>query len=705
MKTATEKYNAVLEGKMAKQEFVRQMRQQFPNFVSQFNGFDDSVQILKNKGMIFEAKKEKDNGYKVPEVNIPLDAIERGVDMELEAAGIDSAGNVTKEQYLEAKRKALHNLKKDMNHYINLIAKESSKVNKNDKMIQTKRGAQDKDTYNSMKKANLKEGIHDRDMFQSPVGHIKNTSKQDQEYIDSIRARFKKPTVVINGKQVDVSSIEIDGVDKSQGYDDGTSEAYAVAAQFIDGTDLTERELDMLTDKYSDVIHDLAVDTFHESFSKKQQLKETAITLKKKYGQIDGFNNILKEFLENVVKGGTKDFDKYIDGSYKMLQEANHIKVEEGIFNRLKTKAAGVGANVKTKVSNVGAAIKGDKSKIVDPKAAQVIKKVSYTAGSFIKKLDDFRNDLEKTFPSQEWNKLPQGMDKAMKLYWQKIGNFRDLLHSFQSLNPENAQRILSAWGEYESSINEEFSEFKNYDDSIGGIYIRLDELQKYIAKNEPEYIPHIEKIRRSFRNLDDAMVYGPDSQPEVDEAKKAKKDYDKDGKIESPRAEYKGSKDRAIKAAMGKQDQLKEAVKTIIKKVLTEGTINEAATATLSKYGEEYSGFAGVKQIINQLENYVTEIESFYDRLNNKVQDTFDKIGEVENEEGLKVGGFIAPAIKSAFMQDLKPVQKSFLTDIELPQVKSVSQADISMSEMEGEFEEPKRTVFSPVAESKRRR
>jgi hypothetical protein len=29
--TATEKYRAVLEGKMAKREFVRQMRQQYPS--------------------------------------------------------------------------------------------------------------------------------------------------------------------------------------------------------------------------------------------------------------------------------------------------------------------------------------------------------------------------------------------------------------------------------------------------------------------------------------------------------------------------------------------------------------------------------------------------------------------------------------------------------------------------------------------------
>ena len=47
--TATEKYNAVLEGNMARREFVRQMRQQFPMYVSQYNGFDDTVQILKKQ--------------------------------------------------------------------------------------------------------------------------------------------------------------------------------------------------------------------------------------------------------------------------------------------------------------------------------------------------------------------------------------------------------------------------------------------------------------------------------------------------------------------------------------------------------------------------------------------------------------------------------------------------------------------------------
>ena len=48
-----ENYKAVVEGRLAKGEFVRQMRQQFPDLISQFNGYDDTVQILKNKQVIF----------------------------------------------------------------------------------------------------------------------------------------------------------------------------------------------------------------------------------------------------------------------------------------------------------------------------------------------------------------------------------------------------------------------------------------------------------------------------------------------------------------------------------------------------------------------------------------------------------------------------------------------------------------------------
>ena len=124
--TATEKYNAVLEGSMAKREFVRQMRQQYPMYVSQYNGFDDTVQILKNRNMIFEASKPAFSGVKVyddrPALTYSLDALERGIRIELMAAGKELPNDyITPEEYAKAEKKAKDNLEKDCNHYINLF--------------------------------------------------------------------------------------------------------------------------------------------------------------------------------------------------------------------------------------------------------------------------------------------------------------------------------------------------------------------------------------------------------------------------------------------------------------------------------------------------------------------------------------------------------------------------------------------------------
>ena len=59
MKTLQEKYNAILEGNFSKAQFVRDARMELPNLITQFNGFKDTTAILKNRGMIFEAEKEK----------------------------------------------------------------------------------------------------------------------------------------------------------------------------------------------------------------------------------------------------------------------------------------------------------------------------------------------------------------------------------------------------------------------------------------------------------------------------------------------------------------------------------------------------------------------------------------------------------------------------------------------------------------------
>ena len=148
-----------------------------------------------------------------------------------------------------------------------------------------------------------------------------------------------------------------------------------------------------------------------------------------------------------------------------------------------------------------------------------------------------------------------------------------------------------------------------------------------------------------------------------------------------------------------------KESVKAIITKVLEEGVVNEAATQELAKMADSYAGFEGMKAVVMSLQDIVTDIERYYDNTRSKIQKAFNSMGEVRNEEGLKVGGFLAPAIESAFNKDLRPaIKKGFTKGLDQPKVKVLSQADLDAARMGGSMSEaePKQTVYSPVNEKK---
>ena len=181
MKTLTEKYNLVLEGKFNKKQFVRDARLAHPQLVTQYNGYDDTVTILKNRGYIFESldkyKEEKlpvyDNGVTEADRH-PLEAIERGVDYELEKKGFNTIKpDFTEEDHSKAKEKVLANLEKNPNFYYNILADEPTKVSKNRKDVMKpaeEKNAVDKD--NGMVKANLKESVNEGRRPKSKGGKV-----------------------------------------------------------------------------------------------------------------------------------------------------------------------------------------------------------------------------------------------------------------------------------------------------------------------------------------------------------------------------------------------------------------------------------------------------------------------------------------------------------------------------------------------------
>jgi len=221
--TVTEKYRAVQEGSLAKSEFVRQMRQSYPMYVSPVSDYNSTVQILKNRSLLFEAKEEVDDSFKYSD-----DSLRRAIDIELEAAGLMSHQSVSGEDQAKAKKKAIENLKKDPLHYYHLIAGESSKVDKHDKEAETKRGAGDVDTFNGLKKATLKEG-HPK--------HADGTPKSNAEMTDDERENFYN---------------DLDSVDKVDEKNYANFTAKKIKSDFKKATDSDIGGIDTSLDPYED---------------------------------------------------------------------------------------------------------------------------------------------------------------------------------------------------------------------------------------------------------------------------------------------------------------------------------------------------------------------------------------------------------------------------------------------------------------------
>jgi len=118
MRTLQEKYTAILEGNFSEAQFVRDARLAHPNLITQYNGFKDTVQILKNRGMIAEAVKNQEPKYSTakPEDTIAPDVLDTGIKFELDKKF--GTLEVSDEDYKKAKETAIKNLSNDVLYYV-----------------------------------------------------------------------------------------------------------------------------------------------------------------------------------------------------------------------------------------------------------------------------------------------------------------------------------------------------------------------------------------------------------------------------------------------------------------------------------------------------------------------------------------------------------------------------------------------------------
>ena len=127
--TTTDLYKKLKAGEITEQKFLYEVRRD-PNlpFITNVNNFKDSVQILKNRGIIKEEKQEVEIFAKTIDMVNPYE-YNRGMNFELDVV-IDSVGNklidgatgnnveeITSDQILKAQKKVLKNLTKDPYFY------------------------------------------------------------------------------------------------------------------------------------------------------------------------------------------------------------------------------------------------------------------------------------------------------------------------------------------------------------------------------------------------------------------------------------------------------------------------------------------------------------------------------------------------------------------------------------------------------------
>lgn len=678
--TVTEKYRAVNEGRMAQQEFVRQMRLAFPSLVSQFNGYDDSVTILKRHNLLFEDFKEP-----LPN-SVSDDSLRRALDIEIAALGHDPVTCSDGEVQAKAKDKALANLKKDPLHYYNLLAKESSKVDKNDKMKETKRGALEKDTFNGMKKATLKEAKLMTEGTRALIGYLA-------------------------GNRLTTAYNHYDGYPENLGK--------GLEAHYNDD----DKAKDIAMKGYITYLNPDTgeIEQTHKDAPKKLTLPQDEQEFAREIAEeIDGmgadFGYIWDDRSNRWLTIKNTGIRSMVDQILEMFEEYGDLDETEEEY-LAKKDAAIKKAMGKEELGEVDSTLDPYEDRKAILKQVIMLLKTEKAADTDIIK-DFIRTHMDDILNAPDDQAILDEFDDFVSVNYESPSDFMneetdysvELLVPLVAFDVESGELADSPYAfATEDEIESGEADVTTYTDGA--------ELDSFVFDNDYEQAVYFAKRYPKLIKINSGNSV----------AEKKGKDHDGDGDIDGD--DYMAAKDKAIKKATGKGEErpskfkkagersgfdmrgikeagkdkmVKEAVKSIIQKVLEEQVLNEAATNELAKIADEYAGFEGLKPSVISLENIVTEIEAFYDKTRDKIQKVYNDLGNITNEEGLKVGAFIAPAIESAFNKDLRPaVKKGFTAGLDTPKVKRVSQADVDRGYVQQEA--PKDTVFRPVNEKKK--
>jgi hypothetical protein len=140
MKNIQKQYTDLLEGKMSKQNFMRNVRMEFPQYVSPTTSYTDSVKILKGKRILSEAPQgvygHDPNAETPPKPGIDqlnYYQVYHGIQYELA-----KMPEITDENYIKARKKVVDTILKDPDAYKQLQLANFKAVKEMDKDLEMK---------------------------------------------------------------------------------------------------------------------------------------------------------------------------------------------------------------------------------------------------------------------------------------------------------------------------------------------------------------------------------------------------------------------------------------------------------------------------------------------------------------------------------------------------------------------------------------
>jgi len=187
MKNIQAQYTDLLEGKMSQANFLRNVRMQFPQYVSNVSSYEDSVKILKGKRILSEAKKPEGVYGHNSNAEVTLypnfDTVNytqliKG--MKFELAQMDE---ITDANMLLAKKMALKKLTKDPMAYRELVVTNSKEVAEMDKTLKMK----------EVKKGDLVDKANGMKVIKKDAPAAANKSKKFTNKVEKIKQMTQTP--------------------------------------------------------------------------------------------------------------------------------------------------------------------------------------------------------------------------------------------------------------------------------------------------------------------------------------------------------------------------------------------------------------------------------------------------------------------------------------------------------------------------------